>query len=136
MSDPSDPKKLDARTVILARRARFLAAAMTSISIACGKDQPPQPCLSPIAVPADAAASPNALAPEGATDASRPPEAATDGGGDSSTADGGAGPDAGAPVVVTKPKPDAGRHSPQVCLRVAPPQPCLKVRVRDPNDPM
>ena len=56
----------DAKKIILARRARFLAAAVATVGIACGKDPPPQPCLSqpyiepqpclsPVAAPYDAA---------------------------------------------------------------------------------
>jgi hypothetical protein len=45
----------DAKKIILARRARFVAAAVASVGIACGKTEsgPPMPCLS-IAVPNDA----------------------------------------------------------------------------------
>ncbi len=46
-----------AKKAILARRAKFVAAAVASIGIACGKESAPQPCLSiePVA-PADAGA--------------------------------------------------------------------------------
>lgn len=64
----------DAKKTILARRASFVAAAIASVGIACGKTQsspepclavpmnhdpdaeaPPMPCLSPVAAPVDAA---------------------------------------------------------------------------------
>lgn len=50
-----DPKKL-----ILARRARFVAAALAGMSIACGKEKssPPEPCLSVPIQRADAEAPP------------------------------------------------------------------------------
>lgn len=42
----------EAKRLILARRARFVAAALTGVAVACGgstesTDQNPQPCLSP-----------------------------------------------------------------------------------------
>lgn len=47
MSD--DPKK-----IILARRARFIAAAIAGVGIACGKEKaPPEPCLSVAYIPPD-----------------------------------------------------------------------------------
>jgi len=123
----SDPKKLDPRAVILARRARFVAAAMASIGIACGKqEQKPQPCLSPIVNP-DAA---------GATPASDLPEASTDAGSEDATpapADAGTDAEGGTPKTGTKAKPDAGGQRPQVCLRIAPPRPCLKMAKPDPD---
>lgn len=54
----------DAKKLILARRARFVAAAVASVGIACGKEKatpptPPEPCLSPtVAIEADAGAPP------------------------------------------------------------------------------
>ncbi len=50
----------DAKKAILARRARFVAAALAGIGIACGKDPapPPQPCLSQPYNPPDASAPP------------------------------------------------------------------------------
>ncbi len=46
----------ETKKLILARRARFLAAAMTGAAVACGKEkaEPPQPCLSVVYVPPDA----------------------------------------------------------------------------------
>ena len=112
--DPKDDDpKPDARTLILARRARFVAAAMASISIACGKESKnPEPCLSVVEIDSGST-EPSSV------DASVPTDAGADGG-DPSTPDA-ASPDAGAP-----PKTDAG-PAPQACLRVAPPRPCLKV---------
>jgi hypothetical protein len=109
----------DARRLILARRARFVAAALAGASVACGKEPapPPQPCLSePAGYDADTepriCLSVVAIDPEdaGATDA------ATDVPADAST-DAGATPkrDAAAPRVVRPPVPPPS----------PPPQPCL-----------
>lgn len=113
--DPKDDDpKPDARTLILARRARFVAAAMASISIACGKESKnPEPCLSVIEIDSGSS-EPSSL------DASITGDAGADGV-DASTTDAASAPDASAP-----PKADAGT-APQACLRVAPPRPCLKV---------
>lgn len=135
-----DPKKKnDARSVILARRARFVAAAMASISIACGKDdKKPEPCLSAVAI--DASVEPNALADAIAPiDAGADPvDASTDA---TSTAD-------ASPVDAGLARPnDAGPRpclevTPRPCLSVTPrpcltpPRPCLKVAPKDPNDPL
>ena len=46
----------DAKKIILARRARFVAAAVASVGIACGKTEAgsaPMPCLI-VAIPSDA----------------------------------------------------------------------------------
>lgn len=50
----------DAKKLILARRARFVAAALAGMSIACGKEKsnPPEPCLSVPIQRADAEAPP------------------------------------------------------------------------------
>lgn len=54
----------DAKKTILARRARFVAAAMASMSLACGKEHAdPQPCLSEPYHPPDAAPAPSDTAP-------------------------------------------------------------------------
>ena len=52
----------DAKKLILARRARFVAAALAGVSIACGKDNAsnPEPCLAVPIEPADAASRPRA----------------------------------------------------------------------------
>lgn len=68
----SEKDRDDAKAIVLARRAKFVAAAVAGVGIACGKtettppqpclsvayvpDAAPQPCLSPVAVPPDAAA--------------------------------------------------------------------------------
>ncbi|MBX3188524.1 MAG: hypothetical protein KF819_16025 [Labilithrix sp.] len=49
MSD-DDRRESDAKRAILARRARFVAAAMASVGVACGKSATPQPCLEPTMV--------------------------------------------------------------------------------------
>ncbi len=77
----------DAKKLILARRARFVAATLAGVGVACGKEPtpppqpclsqpmthldaaPPEPCLSPMPPPLDA----GAVAPE-AADAGRPSE--------------------------------------------------------------
>lgn len=56
----------DAKRTILARRARFVAAALAGIGVACGKTEAPQPCLSTRPASTDAAAPP--------PDAEAPPE--------------------------------------------------------------
>lgn len=108
----SDDPKDDARSLILARRARFVAAAMASISIACGKESKnPEPCLSVIEIDSGSA-EPTSVDASIASDA---------GGEDASTPDAAPAPDSGAP-----PKADGG-PAPQPCLRAAPPRACLKV---------
>lgn len=49
----------DAKRTILARRARFIAAAVASVGMACGKEKatPPQPCLE-VAMEPDAGPTP------------------------------------------------------------------------------
>jgi hypothetical protein len=82
----------EAKRRILARRARFVAAAMTGAAVACGKEkaEPPQPCLSVVYVPPDAGA--EAAAPPAPCLTVAPPS----------------------PAV-----PDAGAH-PRPCLSIAP----------------
>lgn len=110
----SDDPKDDARSLILARRARFVAAAMASISIACGKESKnPEPCLSVVEIDSGST-EPTSV------DASITNDAGVEGT-DASTPDAASPQDSGAP-----PKPDAG-PAPQPCLRAPPPRPCLKV---------
>jgi hypothetical protein len=93
----------DAKKKILARRARFIAAAVAGISISCGKDRP-EPCLSVTHVPdPDAASTPQPCLEVTASD------------------DGGAPQPCLSPppqpcLSVYNPPPDAG----------PPPRPCLK----------
>jgi hypothetical protein len=99
-----DPKKM-----ILARRARFIAAAVASVGVACGKtDTPPMVCLEPMIVP-DAGPPPT---PTPCLSVA-PPVTATP-------------PDAGESYTVAPSAvPDGG---PQPCLRPGPPPkptPCL-----------
>jgi len=103
----------DARKKILARRAKFVAAAVATIGIACGKEPnpPPQPCLSEPYNPGDAEPLP-CLTPVVAD----PPDP----------------PDSGAPTDASTPK-DADTE-PQPCLKVMPPRTdagkptaCLKI---------
>lgn len=45
----------DAKRLILARRAKFVAAAIAGIAVACGgSEADPEPCLSPVLQPRDA----------------------------------------------------------------------------------
>lgn len=53
-----DDKRDDARKIILARRARFVAAAMAGLGVACGKTTRPEPCLSEPAMQDDASPQP------------------------------------------------------------------------------
>lgn len=112
----------EARRLVLARRARFVAAALAGASIACGKEtaQPPLPCLS-IASPVDAS-------PRPCLEVEAPPADAADGGAPSPDDAGGAGGagDAGVPA-----RADAGVHAPGPIAPQPgprpPPRPCLRV---------
>ena len=105
----------EARRKILARRARFVAAAVVSMGVAACEKKPepvttsPQPCLSVMAVPSDAGPVPEATDSSTATDASDAPDA-TDADASESSADA---------------KPDTPKPMP--CLKIAPPHPCLKI---------
>jgi len=131
--DPKDTKEQErqvaARRAVLARRTRFVAAALAGVSVAaCGKssgpdvclkvsppatETAPQPCLNVVSTPP---IDPDAAPPMGAD------------GGASSPSDAGVS-DANAAVAPAK--KDAGATPPPtvptVCLRVAPPppRPCL-----------
>lgn len=48
----------DAKKKILARRAKFVAAAIAGLAASCGKEDAPRPCLSPPPIPADASVGP------------------------------------------------------------------------------
>jgi hypothetical protein len=94
----------DARKAILSRRAKFVAAALTGISVACGKTSSPEPCLKVAAPPTETA----------------PFDAGADAG---DASDGSAHPDAGG----LEPVPPTTRQVPQM-----PPHPCLTpVRPKD-----
>ncbi len=107
----------DAKKIILARRARFVAATLAGLGVACGKEPtpPPQPCLAQPMTRADAAAP-----PEPCLSPMPPPDGY-----------GGAGPsDAGIPVEA-----DAG-SKPAMTATTPPtgpvPRPCLTpVRPKD-----
>ena len=94
----------DARRIILARRARFVAAAVASIGIACGKEKvSPTVCLSVSTVVAPDASSP-------------PPDAAT------ATGEDGGSTITPAPCLSVPAPRDAGPPpQPQPCLRVKAP---------------
>ena len=108
----------DAKKAILARRARFVTAAIASVGIACDSNptvclSPPQPCLSQWVepLPVDGGASADATVPE------PPPQPCL------------------SPVAVP---PEDAEAPPQPCLSVVPPQapddagppprPCLSPR--------
>lgn len=132
--DPKDDTKEEerrvaARRAVLARRTRFVAAALAGVSVAaCGKSSGPDVCLKVSPAPTETAPQPclNVVStPPIDPDAAAPMDA--DGG--ASTFDAGA-PDANAAVAPAK--KDAGATPPPptvptVCLRVAPPppRPCL-----------
>lgn len=60
MSERDDASK----RLVLARRAKFVAAAVAGIAIGCGKESKPQPCLSESVLEPDAAPPPQpCLAP-------------------------------------------------------------------------
>ena len=103
MSDDGKKGDDDARKIILARRARFVAAAMAGLGVACGKTTSPEPCLSQAVWTGDASADPTA-APQGADAAGAREDAA---------APSLPTPDSGATTSAT-PAPDAS----------TPPQPC------------
>jgi hypothetical protein len=132
----------DARDKILARRAKFVAAALAGISVAYGEGCKPEPCLKIATQPPDAAPAP-CLEPvwvppvDAGADAREEASApALDGGRDDgatrtdaaapSTSDAGAkrtapndpGADAGTKIA---PPPATRQHKPPF----APPQPCL-----------
>jgi hypothetical protein len=76
-------KRNDVKELVLARRARFIAAAVASVGIACGKEsrEPPMPCLSVAYIPPDAEPmpclsvavdTPDAAEDAGPTDAGKP----------------------------------------------------------------
>ncbi len=117
----------EAKRTVLARRARFVAAAMAGLATAsCDACNPPQPCLSQ-AMNVDSGLPPGpclsvAYIPNDAGE-----QLAIDDAGDAGNASdagdaGAAGKDAGKKVVVGPPAPP-----PMPCLSpTAPPQPCLK----------
>lgn len=123
-NDGHDRGAGDAKKIVLARRARFLAAAVASVGIACGKDSgPPQPCLSqpyiapdaepmpclsPVAVEQPDAAQPQPCLAPPPPDAGPPPEPPRP-----CLSPPPYNPDAG-----KKPPPEAGPPGP-------PPRPCL-----------
>lgn len=89
MPDPKD----DAKKIVLARRARFVAAAIAGVSVACsgGLSTTPQPCLD---VTDDSGARPDAdpqpcLGVPYDPDADRPRDANTDGDVDADAGDAG-----------------------------------------------
>ena len=132
----------DAREKILARRAKFVAAALAGVTVAGTEACKPQPCLEIAPAPSDTAPGPCLSAPwVPPVDAGGAEDAGTDGGsvdatdasrtadaGDASVADPGktraAAADAGSPDAGSrlKPIPPATRH---VRPPAPPPRPCL-----------
>jgi len=101
----------DAKKIILARRARFVAAAMTSVGIACGNSAtPPEAPVSPASTetarPDEYAVPPDAAPPP---DNAQPPDA---------------GP---MPLPCLSPPPPPASVPPAPCL--SPPAPCLTPRL-------
>lgn len=120
---PNAPAK--ARDLILSRRAKFMAAALAGIGVACGKEPaPPVMCLEPPYDPdahapteQDAGDGRGTSAGTGATNVEIPPMVCLSVAyvePDASVDAGGSG-DASTP-------PDAGTPRPQPCLKIAPPK--------------
>jgi len=114
----------DDKKLILARRARFVAAALAGVSVACGKEpsQPPQPCLS---VPVQRDADANEPPPQPCLSPMEPPADAgeptpTDAGSSTTTTTKQQQGDAGMPP---KPVPCLAPPLPTQ----PPPRPCLSV---------
>ncbi len=110
------------RATILARRRRFVAAAMLGAGVAAGGCKEPQPCLSQPRNPVSSAAPSSTEAPSstasssGETTSSASQSTATDSTSSESTA-------AGATVTPSKPR---------MCLRTAPPRgPAPKICLSD-----
>lgn len=118
----------ESKKLVLARRAKFVAAALAGVSVACGKDPvpPPEPCLSVALDHRDAGPPVPCLTPVQADVDAGPPA------GDAGSS---AGPDAG---HTTRSQRDAGAPpKPVPCLAPPlptntntakpPPRPCLSV---------
>lgn len=116
----------DAKRIVLARRARFVAAAVASAGIMAGCETcKPQPCLSVAYVPPEGGPVPQPCLSVIAT----PDDAAADADTDAGGADGGDAGDAGTrakqdagkagPTPTTRTLRDAGRAPPRVCLSPA-----------------
>lgn len=89
----------DARKIVLARRARFVAAAIAGVGIACSDPKHPEPCLAPMPPdPGDHRPGPNVCLSVSPAPCLEIPPA-----------------DAGAPDAPTEPEP-------MPCLKVAPPK--------------
>jgi hypothetical protein len=113
-----------AKQAILARRARFVAAALAAAGIGACETMRPQPCLSQVYVPPEAG--PEAAIDDAgaATTAPNAPDAtaSTDATG---ALDSGSSRDAGADPI-PRPSVDAAPPGPMPCLSVSPkPKPCL-----------
>jgi hypothetical protein len=115
-----------AKKIILARRARFVAAAVAGLGIACGKEVASRPCLSVAYVPDGGGPS---AAPEPPAEAG----AAADAPSASASASDGGAPPADKPLadkpLVDAGAPDAKPHHPLTPqpLPTLQPQPCLKI---------
>lgn len=69
----------DAKRLILARRAKFVAAAIAGMAVACGGSADPEPCLSPVLQPRDAGPDADAdTQPQPCLDVSAPEDAGKD----------------------------------------------------------
>lgn len=121
----------ETRKLILARRAKFVAAAIASVGIACGKTTEPVPCLSPPPQDPDA----SVTSPQPCLSVAIPVDPVPPDAGNNIQVDPDAGP---APAPCLSPMPaDAGAPVPRPCLKVAqpkpPPQPCLSVAPKPPS---
>ncbi len=116
-----------ARKAILARRAKFVSAAMLGLAVSCSKKEAePEPCLKH-GIERDDGAPRACLDPKEAPDAQTlivdtGPDAGSDADSDVGDADADADADAPAP-----PKPCLKIAPPHPCLSPPPPKPCLKM---------
>lgn len=118
----------EARKIVLARRARFIAAAVAGVGIACSDPKRPEPCLSPIPEQPDPGPGPDvclSVSPQPCLEPMPPPDAGAPDAADSNPP---APADAGAPAPADAPSakppgktPATGpTHPPRPCLKVAP----------------
>jgi hypothetical protein len=119
----------ETKKLILARRARFIAAAMASVGVACGKtnEEPPHPCLSVEYVPDAAQPEPmpclSVAVPVAADGAPPDVDASTDAtdAGATTKAEKDAGTRADKPPVTPKTATPPPTHPPAICLSPLPP---------------
>ncbi len=128
MSDDTD----DTRKIVLARRARFLAAAVAGVGIAaCGEPPAPQVCLSTVPVnppPPDEPGPQVCLSPMPTPEDAGPGDtgASTPIATDTTPVDAGSSPDAGAGKKKPPPTSVVPTAKPMPCLTPMPPKPPRK----------